>query len=441
MKKLLILAYDFPPYVSVGSLRPYNWLKYLKEYGVEPIVVTRQWSNTYKNGLDYVAQGYSDQTITEVNEHGTVLYVPYTPTLSNRLLSKHGSDKYSYLRKSLTAAHDFKQFLWIAGSKKEIYKTAKHYLQTNKVDAIIATGDPFVLFFYAKKLGEEFSIPWIADYRDPWSQDKRIRANAVFHSWSRMLEKRIVSTSVGITTVSSFFEQKLREYFPYKNIHILSNGYDPEVISAVSGISQSTDKLTISFVGTMYDWHPWKSFITEFSDFIEQNKDVEMQLHLYGINKETEVQKMIDALPEKSVKAIRIFSKLPNKELLTRLSHEHVMLLFNDYSIIGTKIFDYIGAKRTILLCYANDEQALKLKEKYYTIEEIDGISRQLQIDLIRQTNAGIVAENVAHLKVLLNELYLEFKEKGKIECQSTGVENYSRKIQVKKLADIVKSL
>jgi hypothetical protein len=45
MKKLLILAYDFPPYVSVGGLRPYNWFKYLKEFGVEPIVVTRQWGN------------------------------------------------------------------------------------------------------------------------------------------------------------------------------------------------------------------------------------------------------------------------------------------------------------------------------------------------------------------------------------------------------------
>jgi len=29
-KKVLILAYDFPPYVSVGGMRPYNWYRYLK---------------------------------------------------------------------------------------------------------------------------------------------------------------------------------------------------------------------------------------------------------------------------------------------------------------------------------------------------------------------------------------------------------------------------
>ena len=55
MKKVLILAYDFPPYVSVGGLRPHAWYKYLKEFGVEPIVVTRQWENVHGNHLDYIS--------------------------------------------------------------------------------------------------------------------------------------------------------------------------------------------------------------------------------------------------------------------------------------------------------------------------------------------------------------------------------------------------
>ena len=65
MKKILILAYDFPPYVSVGGLRPYSWFLYLKEFGVEPIVITRQWSNFYGSHLDYIAPGVSDQVIEE----------------------------------------------------------------------------------------------------------------------------------------------------------------------------------------------------------------------------------------------------------------------------------------------------------------------------------------------------------------------------------------
>lgn len=54
MKKVLILAYDFPPYVSVGGMRPYNWYRYLKEFDVEPVVITRQWENKHGNQLDYI---------------------------------------------------------------------------------------------------------------------------------------------------------------------------------------------------------------------------------------------------------------------------------------------------------------------------------------------------------------------------------------------------
>ena len=51
-------------------------------------------------------------------------------------------------------------------------KAAEDYLATNKIDCILATGDPFVLFHYAKKaLRKKHNVPWIADYRDPWSSE------------------------------------------------------------------------------------------------------------------------------------------------------------------------------------------------------------------------------------------------------------------------------
>ena len=45
------------------------------------------------------------------------------------------------------------------------------------------------------------------------------------------------------------------------------------------------------------------------------------------------------------------------------------------------------------------------------------------------------------HLQHVLQELYTEFEEKGFIACDSVGVENYSRKIQVERLAELVKTL
>lgn len=440
MKKLLILAYDFPPYVSVGGLRPYSWYKYLKEFDVEPIVITRNWTNNHGNFLDYISPSTSDESVIETTEWGTIIRTPYKPTLSNRILLKHGEEKYRFLRRLLTAFGEVKQFIYVSGPKRNLYFEADEYLKNNKVDAIIATGDPFVLFYYASKLGKKFNTPWFADYRDPWSHDKGFQLNKFYYFWNRKNELKTVSTSKSIITVSDFITSKLKEYFPHKVIHILANGYDPEVIDRIAEAPQTTKKLTISFVGTIYNWHPWKSFIMTFSDLIEKHGLV-MQLNMYGINITEEVSEFVNSLPSKTANSIKISPRISNQELLNKLASENAMLLFNNFSFMGTKIFDYIGAKRKIILCYGDDEKSLELKDKYYSIEENENFSKKLQAELISETNSGVIVDNETHLKEILINLVNEFDKNGRIECNSIGVENYSRKIQVKKLAEIVKEL
>jgi glycosyltransferase involved in cell wall biosynthesis len=440
MKKLLILAYDFPPYISVGGLRPYSWYKYLKEFDIEPIVITRNWTNEHGNALDYISPSTTDESVIETTNLGTTIRTPFRPTWSNRILLKHGEKKYRFLRRMFTALGEIRQFIHVSGPKRNLYFAAEEYLKNNKVDAIIATGDPFVLFYYASKLGKKFNIPWLADYRDPWSHDKGFQVNVFYHIWNRWNEKKIVSRSRSIITVSEFITSKLKEYFPTKMIHILPNGYDPDVIDRIAAAPQTTEKLTISFVGTIYDWHPWKSFIITFSELIERH-GMNIQLNMYGINRMREIDEFVHGLPSKTKNSIRISPRIPNQELLNKLASENVMLLFNNFSFMGTKIFDYIGAKRKIILCYGNDEKSQELKDKYYSIDENENFSKKLQAELINETNSGVVVDNETHLKEVLIGLVDEFNQKGRIECKSIGVENYSRKIQVKKLAEIIKEL
>jgi len=158
MKKLLILAYNFPPYVSVGGLRPYAWYKYLHEYDIFPIVVTRQWENKYGNKLDYIAPSETKSTIIENSEKGIIIRTPYKPNLANRLMLKYGENKYKFIRKFISAYYEFMQWFFIIGPKSELYFVANEYLKINKIDTIIATGDPFILLKYASKLSEKNNI-------------------------------------------------------------------------------------------------------------------------------------------------------------------------------------------------------------------------------------------------------------------------------------------
>ena len=434
IKKLLILAYDFPPYVSVGGLRPYAWYRYLKEYGVEPVVVTRQWGNKYGNELDYIAPGESNETIVETTEYGTIIRTPYKPNLANRIMLKYGRNKFAMIRKMVTAWYEFMQFLFFVGPKSGLYRGAKEYLKHNKVDAIIATGEPFVLFKYASALSKKYGIPWVADYRDPWTQNKgRSRIRSV-----RFFERKFSQNMSAVTTVSDFLKKKISENISVPTYYIIPNGYNPETIKQVEDVRPDMGALRIALAGSIYDWHPYKSVISTFLEFV-QNSDCapKIELNFFGINRHKEIEQF--ALGNSVENNIHVYPRMDNASLLQNLSRHNVMLLFNDYSIMGTKIYDYLGLKRLILFCYSNDAEALALKDKYYPVGEVEGVSTHLQEDLINETHSGIVVKDKNHLAIVLSDLYSEFAQTGSIACHSINTSKYSRREGARQLAEILK--
>ncbi|HBX53001.1 MAG: hypothetical protein A2275_12030 [Bacteroidetes bacterium RIFOXYA12_FULL_35_11] len=441
MKKILILTYDFPPFTSVGSLRPYSWYKYLKEFNVYPIVVTRQWDCQFGNKLDYIAPGSSSKIIIEKNEYGTIIKTPYTPNISNKILLKHGEKKYKFIRNFFSTYYEIIQWFSFTGSKSQIYNTAKSYLKSNKIDIIIATGDPFILFKYAAKLSAKYKIPWIADYRDPWSFDITLEKKTLFKIWSRFFEKKIVRTCSSITTVADFVRTQLPTNILRKMIHIIPNGYDQEIIESTKNTQPQNCELNIAFAGTIYKErdHPFESFLSTVSKFLYET-NTQLKINFYGINISDELKKIILAKYFNLINVVNIFPRIPNNKLLLELSKNDVMLLFNDYFFISTKTFEYIGLKRKILLCYTNATAQKKLINKYFK-KKIFNINMQSQEDLITNTNSGFCIKNEEHLWEVLLNLKVEFEEKRKIECHSINTEQYSRKIQVEKLAGIINKI
>ncbi len=436
MKKVLILAYDFPPYVSVGGLRPYAWHQYFKEFGLYPIVVTRQWDNKYGNELDYIAPSKSKKTIIEETEYGTIIRTPYKPNLSNRLLLKHGSSKFKLLRKLITAYYEIMQFFFFIGTKSSLYYGAKKYLKNNKVDVILATGEPFVLFKYASKLSNKFNTPWIADYRDPWNPTKH--QNILWQKLQVHFEKKYGKTASKIITVSDFCKKKIEQALSNQEFIISPNGYNIAEIKKIESIKQNKDILSFAFVGSIYKWNEYINVLKCFNQFLKDNPSRKIKLDFFGVNISDEIYELLNKKFINLKPYVKIYPKIPNQELLNKLPTYNIMLLLNYYSFSGTKIYDYLAIKRSILMCYSNDPDAIILKEKFYPQEETEGLSQTIQEDIINETNSGIVAKDYNHLYQILENLHNEFEKKGKIECNSINIEQYSRKTQTAKLANII---
>lgn len=441
MKKVLILAYDFPPYVSVGGLRPYNWYRYFKAFDIEPIVITRQWQNKHGNYLDYISVGESPETIIENTEFGKIIKTPYKPNLANKILLKYGENKFKIIRKSISFFYEISQFFFIVGPKKEIFKKAKEYLKNEKVDAIIATGDPFILFHYASKLSSKFNVPWIADYRDPWSFDVALEKKYWLRKWNAYLELKTLKSVSRISVVTNFMKIDLLKILPDKKIDIIPNGYVNEIVDPLSDKKPNNEIMTIGFIGSIYKWNPIKSFLGVINEFVSSNGSNSIRIKFFGINISEEILESIDSDFPKLKKVLQIEPRQPYEKVIELCSNCDMLLLFNHFDIIGTKIYDYIGLRRPILFCYSDDKEANKLKKQYYYSKKFINSESNIQQKIILEKNAGYIVHNAENLYKILNERLNEFKENNTIKCYTQNSEEFSRKHQTGKLAELIKKI
>ena len=84
-----------------ASQRAYSWGKYLKEFGYDPIIITRKWDHLIKSPSDIGKSSRSMEIKEEVNNKYRVYYMPYKGSLKDRIFEKNKKGK-KLIRKALS---------------------------------------------------------------------------------------------------------------------------------------------------------------------------------------------------------------------------------------------------------------------------------------------------------------------------------------------------
>lgn len=417
MKKVLILAYDFPPYNSIGGQRPYSWYKYLSEFGIEPIVVTRHWDREIQNSIDYVKPSECQVETIQNTYLGTIIRVLFKPNLRDKMLLKYGFSKYTVLRKILTLIYQFGEFIFpMLDNRKIIYKAANNYLTQNSVDAIIATSEPFILFKYARKLSKIHNIPWCADYRDGWSTNYN---RGLFEKqFYQIIEKSIIKSCRQIITVSDEFKYQLEKLHSKKLVEVVMNGYFPELFENLQ--VKNSEKFTLGFAGTLYNYQPIELFAKSFN-FSPSITDY-ISIKFIGLNFYPEQKNRIENAFIDYKGSIETTDRLSHIDTLNELNACQLLLLpaSSEQAQLYAKTFDYLALNKKILL-FKNDNGALE--------------------KIILKTNSGIICNNSEEIADAIKVAFLEWQQKGKVKCNSININQYSRKEQAKKLATLLNHL
>lgn len=425
MKKILILAYDFPPYNSIGAQRPYSWYKYFKEFELYPIVITRHWDTEIQNPIDYIKPSLNKAVSCESNEYGTIYRVPFAPNMRDRFILKYGLSRLPIIRKILSLWYIFAEFIHpFFDAKYAIYLQAKKICAEQKIDSIIACAEPFILFSYAKKLHKKYSIPWIADYRDGWSTDtlsnltffNRIIYSGIFS----IIEKKIVRTSSCITTAAPVYKQQLENLFLTKKIHVVFNGYFEELYTNNS--KNNTSCFSISYAGQIYDYQPIEIFLEGVKLFLEKTNCTDIRICFYGINFYTEQKQRVQEYSSFLEPYLFFTDRLPADALLSELESSHVLLLLSSphEERLAGKLFDYLPLQKKIL----------------FVLDDYGVMS-----SILHETNTGVFCEDVISVAEQISQAYKEWQQTGRVACNSQHIEQYSRKNQAQVMAGICKQI
>ena len=410
MFNLLILAHDYPPYNSVGALRPASWAEYLTKDNIQVTVVTRNWTQIDFKDEHFYIRGNENLEISTENNLTTVK-TPFKPSIANKIALKFGVNRFKIIRKIITSIHSIVEFYLPIGPKRPLFINARSILEKQKVDLIIATGEPFATFYYAYKLSKEYQVPWAADYRDLWTET-RYKLNPALKFMMQRRERNIIANASFIITVSENLK-KIIEKKCDKEILIVKNGFDEVPFKKEN---QDENKLTISFAGAIYDWHPIKSVL----DIISRLKSGQVQLVFFGLNNEIAIQKTIENEFPYLISQVTFHKRIPVQELLCEMSKAHFLLLFNDYSILGTKIFNYLKTQRNILLCYTEDDKSKVLKEIFFPDKTLLSYENNLQQKLLSDLNTGLCIKNENELFDVLKQNLVHFHEFGTVHDYST---------------------
>lgn len=418
--KALILTYYFPPSGGSGVQRWLKFVKYLQNFGIEPIVYTVKNANYPIVDTSLEKELPKDITILKQPIFEPNNFIKSNAKKSSGFLPEKASliDKTLQFIRANYFIPDARKF-WIKPSVS--YLT--DYIKKNPVDVIITTGPPHSVHLIGLALKKKFKIPWIADFRDPWTNIDyfhKLPLTKKAKNKHFQLEKEVLTNADKVIVVGKSMQKEFLKH--NKNTIVIENGYDDFKENFQFTKDKKFSLLHIGLLNQDRN-HPvlWQA-LQEISKEIPEFKN-DLEIKLIG----KVCQEAIQEIEKKQLKEnLNLIDYIPHHEVIKHQKSAQVLLLLvnntpNAKGIITGKIFEYLQAKRPILAIAPTDGDLA---------------------EIIQQTNSGIVADfnDKQSIKKAIISSYLKYKNNTLTICPK-NIEQYHRKALTKKLADEIISL
>ncbi len=423
MKKVLIISYLFPPHQSMGAQRPYRLAKYFPEFGWEPIILTAKLPGKPPEGLRVIETEYKDLTGRLKSKFG---YKPEKGLHGQLGIAVTKNFNYTTWKSSVVKLA--KDVINYPDDKRGWYKfavrSASEFLSKEGIDAIISTSPSPITHLIARKLKRKYGLPWIADFRDPWTQRYIFNKPGLIKYFEKRLESRTLYDADALVTVTDPYLERIKAFHKGKQIFCVTNGYDPDDFDKTP--SKLTDKFTITYTGTLYNGRRDPSLLfsvaTRLINENKINRDL-IEIRLYTPREDWLIAEIKKCNLEG---VVNVYDLVSRDEVLKRQGESQLLLLIRwstkeERGDCPAKIYEYFGSKRPIVA--------------------IGGHGGIIE-DLLEATNTGKFADNFETLKGTLLHYYEEFVKFGEVKCKSNkNIKNFSYNSIAKKYSKVLNSI
>jgi glycosyltransferase involved in cell wall biosynthesis len=372
LKRVLFVLYYFPPSGGPGVQRCLKFVRYLPQFGWQPIVLTVQ--------ADADFQVRDETMLREIPEglHIKRSFCPEPYGLYRRLTGQTGSrsldittqsggdERLSAKMMRMVRGSFFipdARMGWIPFGRRD----GLRLIQETRCELIFSSGPPFTCHMIGRALHRGSGLPWVADFRDPWTL-------ATFYpkrpQWAKKIdqacERSVVREAAYSLIVGPAMATDLRDLYPdvsQDRIKIVPNGFDPADFEGVP--YQRPEKFRITYTGSLFFNRTPMAFFDAMERLCCEAPDFAREVELCFAGRLDDG--VLGKLSEPVFKAItQLPGYLPHSESVALLRSSTLLLLLvgtdvQAHSMVTGKVYEYLASGVPILSLGPDGGDAAKL--------------------------------------------------------------------------------
>jgi glycosyltransferase involved in cell wall biosynthesis len=394
LKKVLIISYYWPPSGGSGVQRWLKFVKYFREFGIEPIVLTVDPEFATFPNYDY-------SLLKEIPEgieiHTTQASSPFE--LYKKVRKKDAPQAGFSGEKKVGLTDKLMRFVrgnfFIPdariGWNKFALEKARTIIRENNIESIVTTSPPHSTQLIGLQLKQEFNLHWLADLRDPWTEiyyNQELFRTAFAKRKDYKFEQACLKNADKIVVVSEDIKRHFGANSPeiLTKIHVIPNGFDEadfKIISILNNVppncnsGSNSQKISennlgskiISYVGNLGEQYPVEGFLEAFSEIVK--KDSDWKLQFVG-NCHNGIKILVEKL--NLSESVVFIPYVNHAEAINYMINASVLLLIipeieNNKGILTGKLFEYLATGNPILNIGPKDgDAATILKENAVSV-------------------------------------------------------------------------